>query len=138
MQLLFSETGKLFEYSIKPSEDHQYIILQVHGEFTAKTFMKCIVEAHTLGKEMGIRSYLVDVTDARNVDSALETQKFAYSDMKTTAGVDPLARVAGLVSPGDHSHDFVETASSNAGMFLKLFNDRAEAIDYLLKKKQIW
>lgn len=125
----------MLEYSINPSADHQYIILEVQGEFTAIIFMKCIVEAHTLGKEMGIRSYLVDVTRARNVDSALETQMFAYSDMKTTAGVDPFARVAGLVSPGDHSHDFVETASGNAGMFLKLFTDRAEAIDYLLKSK---
>ncbi len=125
----------MFEYSIKPSEDHQYIILTVQGEFTAKTFMKCIVEAHTFGKEMGVRGYLVDVTDARNVDSALETQQFAYSDMKTTAGEDPFAKVAGLVSPGDHSHDFVETATSNAGMFLKLFTDRAEAVAYLLKKK---
>jgi len=122
------------EYSIKPSEGRDYIILTVVGEFTAETFMQCIVETHTLGREMGIRNILVDVTNARNVDSAMGTYKFAYSDMKTTEGVDPLARVAGLVSPGDHSHDFVETASSNAGMFLKLFTDPDKAIDYLLKK----
>lgn len=78
---------------------------------------------------MGIRNFLVDVTNARNVDSAMGTLKHVYSDMKTTEGVDPLARVAGLFSPGDHSHDFVVTASSNAGMFLKLFTDLDKAIE---------
>jgi hypothetical protein len=122
------------EYSIKTSDEGDYIILTVVGEFTAKTFMKCIIESHNLGREMGIRNFLVDVTNAKNVDSAMGTYEFAYSDMKKTEGVDPLARVAGLVSPDDHSHDFVETASSNAGMFLKLFTDPNKAIDYLLRK----
>lgn len=122
------------EYSISISDDRCYIILKVVGEFTAGSFMKCIIEAHTLGKEMDIHRYLVDATNARNIDSAFGNYKFAYQDMKKTEGVDRLARVAGLVSPGDHSHDFVETVSTNAGLFLSLFTDLAEARDYLLKK----
>lgn len=119
------------KYSIRPSEKSDYIILTVEGDFTGKTFMKCILESHALGMEMGVHSYLADVTKARNKDSALGTYQFAYSDMKTTQGVDRLAKVAGLVSPGDHSHDFVETACHNAGMSLKLFTDAKEAIAYL-------
>ena len=122
------------EYSISKSDDSNYIILKVVGEFTANSFMKCIIEAHALGKEMGIHRYLVDATNARNIDSAFGSYKFAYHDMKNTEGVNPLARVAGLVSPDDHSHNFVETVSTNAGMFLKLFTDFNEARDYLLKK----
>lgn len=122
------------EYSINPSENRDYIILKVVGDFTAKAFMKCVVESHTLGKEMGIHCYLVDVTNARNIDSAFGNYEFAYSDMKMTEGTDPLARVAGLVSPGDHSHDFVETVSNNAGMSLRLFTDPAEAKSYLANK----
>jgi len=122
------------KYGIKPAENGDYIILTVEGNFTAKTFMKCIIESHTLGLEMGVHSYLVDVTNARNVDSAMGTYEFAYSDMKTTKGVDRLAKVAGLVSPGDHSHDFVETTAHNAGMSLKLFTDAKEAIEYLTKQ----
>jgi hypothetical protein len=121
------------EYSIKASEKGDYIILTVEGDFTAKTFMKCIVESHTLGQKIGTHCYLVDVTKAKNIDSAMGAYEFAYSDMKTTKGVDRFARVAGLVSPGDHSHDFVETVSNNAGMSLKLFTDAKEAIDYLIK-----
>ena len=122
------------EYQIRPSEDHDYIILSVTGEFTAKSFMRCIVEAHTLGREMGIHAYLVDVRQARNVDSAFGNYDFAYSDMKKTAGIDPLARVAGLISPEDHSHDFVETTTNNAGMLLKLFTELAEAENYLRRR----
>lgn len=122
------------EYSIRPSDDHAYIILTVTGEFTARKFMKCIVEAHTLGQEMGIHAYLVDATNARNVDSAFGNYEFAYNDMKKTAGIDPLARVAGLINPQDHSHDFVETTTSNAGLLLKLFTDFTEATNYLKKQ----
>jgi hypothetical protein len=122
------------ECSTKVSEDREYIFLKVVGDFTAKDMMKCVVESHMLGQQLGIHCYLVDVTNARNIDSAMGNYEFAYSDMKTTEGVDPLARVAGLVSPGNHSHDFVETVSANSGMDLKLFTDLAEAIDYLKKK----
>lgn len=122
------------EYSIEVSEDHNYILLKVTGDFTADIFMKCIIESHKLGKEHKINCYLVDVRNARNVDTAYGSRKFAYHDMKTTDDVDPLARVAGLISPGDNSHDFVATTCNNAGMFLKLFTDIEEAKEYLLKK----
>ena len=122
------------EYSIDVSEDKNYIVLKVTGEFTAESFMQCIIESHELGRQEKVNCYLVDVRNARNVDSAYGSRKFAYHDMKTTDGVDPLARVAGLVSPGDNSHDFVAMASTNAGMFLKLFTDIEEAKNYLMKK----
>ena len=113
------------ECRISLSEDRNYIVLKVTGSFTAQSFMKFIVESHRLGQEMDIHRYLVDATEARNVDSAFGNYKFAYEDMESTPGIDRLARVAGLVSPGDHSHDFVETVSTNAGMSLKLFTDIA-------------
>jgi len=126
---------KPLECSISPSDEGDYIVLKVAGEFTAKDFMSSIVEAHTLGKEIGTNCYLVDATQAKNVDTAFGNYNFAYTDMKTTEGVDPLATVAGLVDPEDNSHDFVETVSHNAGMLLKLFTDREEAIAYLRKSR---
>ena len=122
------------ECSISISEDRNYIVLKVTGSFTAQSFMKFIVEAHTLGREMDIHCYLVDVTEARNIDSAYGNYKFAYQEMKSTPGIDRLAKVAGLISPDDHSHDFAQVASTNAGMFLKLFTDITEARNYLLQK----
>jgi len=120
-----------FEYRIEPSEDQTYILLSVVGEFTAKNFMKCILETHARGQEMGIHRYLVDAIKAKNIDTVLGNYQFAYSDMQTTKGIDPLAVVAGVVSKDDHSHDFVETVSNNAGKHLKLFTDFNQAVDYL-------
>jgi hypothetical protein len=120
-------------YSIKPSEDRDYIVLTVLGEIKGQSMMKYIIEAHALGKEMGINRYLVDVTKDRNIDSILGNYGFAYSDMKKTEGVDTMAKVAALVSPEDHSHDFIETVLSNAGLFLKIFTDLDIAREYLIK-----
>lgn len=119
------------EYRIEPSEDRDYILLKVVGDFDAKSVMKGIIEAHTLGRELDIHRYLVDATQARNIDSVLGNYHFAYVDMKQTAGIDPFAKVVGLVSPGDHSHDFVATVSANAGMHLELFTEREKALKYL-------
>ena len=76
------------EYWIEPSEDRTYIVLTVIGDFTAETFMNCIVETHMRGMAQGIHRYLVDVRRARNVDTPYKTYKFAYADMPVTEGVD--------------------------------------------------
>ena len=119
------------EYSIRPSEDQSYIVLTVLGDFVGKAMMKYVVEAHALGKKMGINRYLVDVTKARNVDTIVGNYEFAYSDMKKAEGIDPFAKVAALVGPGDHSHDFIETVLINAGLRLQIFHDLGKAREYL-------
>lgn len=121
-------------YSINPSKDRDYIVLKVVGDFKAQNMMKYIIDAHMLGKEIGINRYLVDVTEARNVDSIIDNYTFAYSDMKKAEEVDLTARVAALVSQGDHSHNFVETVLCNAVIPLKIFNEMDMAIDYLMQE----
>ena len=121
-------------YSLTPSEDRDYILLNVVDDFKAQDMMKYIVEAHALGKEMGINSYLVDVSKARNIDSITKNYYFAYSEIKLVEGIDSSAKVAALVSQGDHSHDFVETVLHNAGTPIKIFNDFVKAREYLQKK----
>ena len=121
------------KYSIVPSDDQKYIHLKIEGNFTGKDMMQCVMDSHALGIRMDIHSYLVDVRDARNVDSATGNYEFANTDMKSTEGVDTLARVAGLISPGDHSHDFAVTVCTNAGMHLHLFTDLSQALHYILK-----
>ena len=119
--------------SIKLSENEDYILLRIDGDFTSKEIMEWVIESHTLGREKGVRSYLVDVRNARNIDSAFGKHEFAYSDMKKTDTVDRNAKVAGLIRPNDESHDFVELASNNAGMNMKLFTGIDQAIDFLIK-----
>jgi hypothetical protein len=122
-------------HTIKASTNNDYIVLTVIGDFKAKDMMKYIVEAHANGVKMNIDHYLVDVTNARNIDSVKNNYDFAYSDMKAAEGINLTAKIVAVVSPEDHTHDFVETVLCNAGLPIKLFRDREKAIDYLKSKE---
>jgi len=120
-------------YTIRPSDDGNYILLEVHGEIHRHLAMEYNLAAHALAKELGIDRFLMDLTDSRNVDSVTSKYVFAYSDMKNTPGISRTARVALLVSPEDHSHDFILTVAQNSGLNTTLFRDRQAAIKHLLK-----
>ena len=121
-------------YTIYPSEDRKYIVLKHKGEMNREVGMTRVLEAHKLGAEIGINRYLVDLTEAINLDPASKSYMYAYEDLKTPSGINLNARVAMLVSPDDHSHDFVETVLRNAGHNVTLFRDQELAIEHLLKE----
>ena len=120
-------------FTISPSKDGKYISLKITGDIDSKIAMNNNIEAHALGKKLGINRYFVDLTKSRNVESVADSYKFAYEDMKTPM-IDKSARVAILVDPNDHSHDFIETVLQNSGHSVKLFTDRKLAKSYLLKE----
>lgn len=118
---------------IETSQDGKYIIQTVTGDLTGKLALEYNLKTHALGRELGINRYLVDVTDARNVDSPPADYSFAHFSMRDNPGIDQTARVATLVRPGDRSHNFIETVSRNSGLDVTIFTDRHEAIHHLLK-----
>ena len=120
-------------YTIRPSEDGNYIEMKVVGEITRESSLGPNLEAHALGMKLGIHRYLVDATEARNVETAVANYQFAYQDMAQTPGLDPDAIAAFVVSPEDHSHDFIETVLRNSGQSATLFRDREQAIRFLLE-----
>jgi len=119
------------DYEIYPSDNGQYIVLEVHGEINREIAMQQNLEAHSLGKELGISRYLVDVRSAVNTDRFLDKHEFAYKDMVQTEGIDKGAVVATVVSEGDSSHDYIETVSRNAGFNVTMFTDIEEAKAFL-------
>jgi hypothetical protein len=133
-KVLLSKREVNMPHFIEPSEEKEYVILRIEGEVSATTIMPMIVEAHAMGKILGISRYLVDGIKSRNISSILENYLFAYENMKNTPGIDKNARVAILVNTDDHSHDFVETVSKNTGFDTTMFRDRNIAIEWLLNK----
>ena len=123
-------------YTLYPSEDRKYIVLKHWGEMNREVGMTRVMEAHKLGAEIGIGRYLVDLTEAINLDAASESYFYAYEDLKIPPEIRGNTRVAMLVSPDDHSHDFVETVLRNTGHDVTLFRDRELAIKHLLKETQ--
>ena len=118
------------KYSINEVEGQGYVLIKVTGNVTRQEMIACDVEAHALGRKLGIRRYLMDLTDAVNVESVTDNYRFVHIDVDRD-DIDRLARVAMLVAPEDHSHDFIETAGANAGRFVKLFRDWEQAVSYL-------
>lgn len=119
------------EYTIAPAADGAYVVLTIRGEISRRIALRLDIEAHALGRRLRISRYLVDVREARNTDTATETYEFAYGDLQTTTGIDRRARVATLVTLGDHSHDFTETVVRNTGLDVKIFTDLDEARRFL-------
>jgi hypothetical protein len=120
------------DYEITPSTDGKFIAIKIKGDITRQDAMRVNLEAHALGRQLQVRRYLVDVTEARHSGSAVDDYEFANQDMQQTEGIDQCARVATLVSRGDHSHDFMETAARNAGLDVTLFTDPEQAKRFLL------
>ena len=122
---------------IRPSEDGQFIEMIFVGEINRRIAMEQNQAAHTLGTSLGIRSYLADVTRAPNTDSVLDQYNFAYQDMRQNEAVDRTARIAILIDPADHSHDFIETVGRNSGLNMKIFTCRQRAIEFLSAEHEI-
>jgi len=120
------------QYAIKLSEDKTYIILKYVGDITGAVAIKATEESHAIGKEFGIKHYLVDASEARNYENPFKNYNFAYEDLDK-AGIDKTACVALLVDPSDNTHDFVETLMVNAGHNVTLFKNRESAITHLLE-----
>jgi hypothetical protein len=116
------------------SEDKKYIITKHYGDITSEMIMSATIEAHALGEELGITRHLMDVTEATNVEPITQTYKFAYKDIKSVPGINLHVSVAVLIRPEDHSHDFAETVTKNAGQDITLFRDREAAINHLIKR----
>lgn len=118
---------------VKASEDRKFIFQVITGDLTAKLMLAYNLKSHSLGRELGINRYLVDVTRARNVDPPTKIFNYARYDLKNTPGIDLSARIATLVSPGDISHNFVETVSRDSGLDVTHFTDRFQAIRHLTR-----
>lgn len=107
-----------------------FITLKYEGKVTRNFVFSRTLEAHALGAQLGINCYLVDMIEARNADSVLNNYQFVHTDLRSS-GINVHARVAVLVTPDDHSHDFVVLVSQNASNNVHIFNDRALAVQFL-------
>ena len=119
-------------YKVYISEDGKYIVTKHVGNINSQLILQRTLEAHALGNTLGITRHLMDVREATNCEPLSTTYNFAYRDVRNTPGININAKVAVLVRPGDHSHDFAEIVTNNAGQNIKLFTDRESAIKHLL------
>lgn len=118
------------DFELIPSEDG-YIVIKAHGGTTAARSVERTRAAWEMGQRLGIRCFLVDLTESRNVEPLIKNVHFAKDDVPQL--VPRGLRWAILVDPTDHSHDFQVAFAISQGTDMSLFWDRDEAIAYLLE-----
>lgn len=114
-------------YTITVSPDGAFLVITVTESLTAELAESFAAEASSLGRSRGIRSVLIDTTDAVNSDEAFRSYDFAYRSLPRLSDRQEPLRVVAVVRPDDRSHDFVVLAMRNAGFNMELFTDRAAA-----------
>lgn len=119
--------------TITVSEDKKYIISKVVGKVTSQDMYQHAVEAHELARSLDLRVFLMDLTDAVNLQSASENYDLVYRRFRTSDKLIRNSRLALWVKADDHSHDFIETLAYNAGDNVKIFQDLQKAIQFLLE-----
>ncbi len=116
--------------SLKKSPDGNYVIMKMIGNIDRVIAMKNNIKAHKYASKYGINCFLLDLTECRNNESIIDNHKFAYKDMNVP-DINKLARIAMLVDPEDHSHDFIEVVTRNSGLNVKKFISLEEAVRFL-------
>ncbi len=119
-------------YTVKPSDDGKYVVVTVTGEVTTETAREYSSVATEKAEEWGLRNFLFDLRNAVNTQSTLTNYEYAYEEMPKQQ-LSTTARCALLVAPEDHSHDFIELVSRNAGYNVRLFRNAEQAAAWIRK-----
>src|SRR5512145_2634310 len=118
------------EYTMDIPEHRTYVRVVVTGKITREFAGRYSIASKDLADKNGLKRFLFDLRDARNVESTIQNYQYAYSDMPKF-DLDRQARAAILRDPDDHSHDFIELVSRNAGYNVRFFTDETEAVAWL-------
>ena len=116
------------------SEDKKYIVMKVVGDVNSVDMIQHNLEAHKLARSLNLKSFLLDMTEATNVNKVFENYDFVYNTVSKSRELIPHVRVAMVIRHGDHSHDFIETLANNAGNHLETFHDIQEAVRFLTQQ----
>ena len=119
------------DYEIDHIAETGIVRIKVNEPITAELVLSFTKDAINTAGQHGSLRYLVDVRRAKNVTGTCDQYSLAYEEMERL-GLDRASRIAVLISPGDTSHDFIETVFRNAGYDCQLFLEEGEADAWLM------
>ncbi|MBN1950513.1 MAG: hypothetical protein JW801_04875 [Bacteroidales bacterium] len=118
-------------YVITVSGHKQYVLTKVYGDVTRGLARQFIIESHELAVKNGIDKLIFDLREAVNVESPVGNFDLVNHDITEMPASYRLIKVATLVAPDDHSHDFIETLVINRGHNNRQCRSMQEALDFL-------
>lgn len=116
--------------NIRNAPDNRYFVVTVHEDFDRNGAKEMALSIMEHSQESEIKQLLIDLRSASNVDSVSDKFFFAHEDAKEIQ-LDKTLKVALLVHPSDHSHDFIETVMRNTGHNILTFHEEYKAVTWL-------
>ncbi len=123
------------DFEITRDDTNQLIRIAAMQAITNPLAIRFFTEAVSLLNETGYNKILVDMREVSSAESPFRQYAFAYELDKTS--LKKSTKIAAMTAPDDHSHDFVETVSRNAGYYMAFFNNEEEAMKWLKDKTNI-
>lgn len=117
-------------YAVTVPAGSGHVLVTVEGPYSRELSIEIALASKEVAAAHGLHRFLWDVRRSRNVETVVANYEFVHRDMPPL-DLDRAAHVAILVAPDDHSHDFVETVSINAGYSVRIFRDEQEALCWL-------
>ena len=108
----------------------KYFRINAKVDVTTEIARSWLSELANYSRESGVHNYFFDVRNVKNISNVTDNYNFAHHDV-SSLNIEKTGRHAILVSPDDHSHDFIETSMLNAGYNVKIFHDEDQAINWL-------
>jgi len=117
------------DYTTQLSATGKYVETKMHRPVTKKRALRSQTDANEVAAQHNLECFLVDVRDVPAHTGPMDDILVAKELPNT--GMPRASRIAILASPSDDQHDFIETASQNRGVMLRVFQDEDEAITWL-------
>jgi hypothetical protein len=118
------------KYEVRLADRGTYVMVRPSETTNWQDIVEHLSEATKISSTHNLRSFLIDVRGVESGFSTLEHYQIAHYEGRKL-GFEAGSRIAVLVSPGDHSRDFVKTVVQNAGYSCELFDEESAAEDWL-------
>lgn len=120
----------MMQCDITVADDNQYACLRVRETIVPEIGKALVREMADLQQQKGILRFLLDVRGVTSRTSPVDDFQMANREV-ASAGFTSGTRVAVVKSPGDTSHDFIETVGLNAGQNIRLFEAMNTALAWV-------
>jgi len=121
---------RMMDYKISIARNRNYIIIKYFVPMSTEVSLKSGPELIRRANENGIKRFLFDMRESRNIQSVTDNYYFANKHIQTF-DFPRRSLSAFLIEPSDDSHDFITTAFKNAGFAVGKFTSETEAVKWL-------
>ena len=123
-------------WAIEYDDDLQIVVLTYSGKTTGEDIKEAAAARIAMGKEKGVNKFLIDAGKVETEASATLSIYEVPEDLYLRQEANRKSRIAVIRPESSVSREmveFYETACLNLGWLVKVFQDRDNAVEWLLR-----